>query len=68
MKDFKGKVAVVTGASSGIGRALAERCAKEGMKVVLAGINAENLNKAEQVLSAEGVTVLSVPTDVSKRR
>ena len=66
MKDFKGKVAVVTGASSGIGRALAERCAKEGMKVVLAGINAENLNKAEQVLSAKGATVLSVPTDVSK--
>ena len=66
MKDFKGKVAVVTGAASGIGRALAERCAQEGMKVVLAGINAENLKKTEQVLRAEGAIVLSVPTDVAK--
>ena len=66
MKDFKDKVAVVTGAASGIGRALAERCAQEGMKVVLAGINAENLKKTEQVLRAEGAIVLSVPTDVAK--
>ena len=66
MKDFKDKVAVVTGAASGIGRALAERCAQEGMKVVLAGINAENLKKTEQVLRAEGAIVLSVLTDVAK--
>jgi NAD(P)-dependent dehydrogenase (short-subunit alcohol dehydrogenase family) len=66
VKDFKDKVAVVTGAASGIGRALAERCAQEGMKVVLAGINAENLKKTEQVLRAEGAIVLSVPTDVAK--
>ena len=36
MKEFKGKVAVVTGAASGIGRALADRSAQEGMNVVLA--------------------------------
>ena len=36
MKDFKDKVAVITGAASGIGRALAERCVQEGMKAVLA--------------------------------
>jgi NAD(P)-dependent dehydrogenase (short-subunit alcohol dehydrogenase family) len=66
VKDFKDKVAVVTGAASGIGRALAERCAQEGMKVVLAGINAENLKKTEQVLRAEGAIVLSVSTDVAK--
>ena len=36
MKDFKDKVAVITGAASGIGFALAEHCAREGMKVVLA--------------------------------
>ncbi|HET9922090.1 MAG TPA: SDR family NAD(P)-dependent oxidoreductase, partial [Ktedonobacteraceae bacterium] len=34
VKDFQGKVAVVTGAASGIGRALAEKCAQEGCKVV----------------------------------
>ena len=38
MKDLNGKVAVITGAASGIGRALAERCAREGMKVVLADV------------------------------
>ncbi len=40
MKEFKGRVAVITGAASGIGRGIAERCVSEGMKVVLAGIGA----------------------------
>lgn len=48
MKDFKGKVAVVTGAASGIGRALAERCAAEGMKVMLADIEAAPLAEAAE--------------------
>ncbi len=39
MKVFKDKVAVITGAASGIGRAIADKCAAEGMKVVLADIN-----------------------------
>ena len=43
MKHFKDKVAVITGAASGIGRALAERSAHEGMKVVLADVEAEVL-------------------------
>ena len=43
MKNFTGKVAVVTGAASGIGRALAERCAREGMKVVLADVEEKAL-------------------------
>jgi NAD(P)-dependent dehydrogenase (short-subunit alcohol dehydrogenase family) len=67
MKDFKGKVAVVTGASSGIGFGLAERCAQEGMKVVLAGISEDNLKKAEKEIKKSGATTLVVKTDVSKR-
>jgi NAD(P)-dependent dehydrogenase (short-subunit alcohol dehydrogenase family) len=38
MKEFKNKVAIISGAASGIGRGIAERCAQEGMKVVLADI------------------------------
>ena len=66
MKDFKGKVAVITGAASGIGRALAERAAQEGMKVVLADIEKPVLAQAEQEMKAAGAEVLAVPTDVSK--
>ena len=46
MKDFAGKVAVVTGAASGIGFALAEKCLAEGMQVVMADIEAEALLRA----------------------
>jgi NAD(P)-dependent dehydrogenase (short-subunit alcohol dehydrogenase family) len=66
MKDFKGKVAVITGAASGIGFGLAERCAQEGMKVVLAGINEDTLKKAEKDIKKTGATTLVVKTDVSK--
>jgi NAD(P)-dependent dehydrogenase (short-subunit alcohol dehydrogenase family) len=67
MKDFEGKVAVITGAASGIGRGLAERCVCEGMKVVLADIDEVNLIKTETELKAREGTVLGVRTDVSKR-
>src|SRR5262250_3186315 len=66
MKDFKDKVAVVTGAASGIGRALAERCVQEGMRVVLADVEEPALRQAEQELKASGARVLAVRTDVSK--
>jgi NAD(P)-dependent dehydrogenase (short-subunit alcohol dehydrogenase family) len=66
MKEFKGKVAVVTGAASGIGRGIAERCAREGMKVVLADIEKDALAQAEEEIKATGATVLAVLTDVSK--
>jgi NAD(P)-dependent dehydrogenase (short-subunit alcohol dehydrogenase family) len=66
MKVFKDKVAVITGAASGIGRAIAERCAQEGMKIVLADIEEEALFKAETQMKAGGAAVLAVPTDVSR--
>jgi NAD(P)-dependent dehydrogenase (short-subunit alcohol dehydrogenase family) len=66
MKDFQGKVAVVTGAASGIGRALAEKSAALGMKVVLADVEESALKQAEAELQASGAQVLAVRTDVSQ--
>lgn len=66
MQEFKDKIAVVTGAASGIGRGIAERCAQEGMKVVLADIEISALAQTEQELRAAGAAVLAVQTDVAK--
>lgn len=66
MKTFQGKVAVVTGAASGIGRALAERCVQEGMKVVLADIEEPALLQVSRELTAQGAQILALPTDVSQ--
>ena len=65
MKDFQDKVAVVTGAASGIGRALAGKSAQEGMKVVLADVEESALKQAEEELKASGAQVVAVRTDVS---
>jgi NAD(P)-dependent dehydrogenase (short-subunit alcohol dehydrogenase family) len=59
-------VAVITGAASGIGRALADRGVQEGMKVVLADVEEEALRKAEASIRASGATVLALRTDVSQ--
>jgi NAD(P)-dependent dehydrogenase (short-subunit alcohol dehydrogenase family) len=66
MREFQDKVAVITGAGRGIGRGIAIRCAREGMKVVLAGIGEESLRLAEGDLKAQGAAVRSVQTDVSQ--
>jgi NAD(P)-dependent dehydrogenase (short-subunit alcohol dehydrogenase family) len=66
MKEFRDKVAVITGAASGIGRALAEQCVQEGMKVVLADVDQTALAKTEQELKGPGASILAVRTDVSK--
>ena len=65
MQDLSGKVAVVTGGASGIGRALAERFGAEGMKLVLVDVEHEPLTAATQALEAEGVEVLPQRLDVS---
>jgi len=66
VKEFKDKTAVVTGAASGIGRALAEKFASEGMNVVLADIEEEALASTAREMKEDGATVLAVRTDVSK--
>ena len=66
MKEYRDRVAVVTGAASGIGRALADRFAAEGMKVVLADVEEEALRLAEAEFREKGVDVLGVRTDVSR--
>jgi NAD(P)-dependent dehydrogenase (short-subunit alcohol dehydrogenase family) len=66
MKEFREKVAVVTGAASGIGRALAQRFARAGMKVVLADVEPAALEQAAREIEAAGAAALAVQTDVSK--
>lgn len=64
MADLSGRVAVVTGAASGIGYALAEKWARSGMKVALADIEEDALERAADRLGEIG-KVMAVPTDVS---
>ena len=65
MDDFRDKVAVVTGAASGIGFGLARRFASEGMKVVMADVEEPALKTAADELESDGAEVLPVVTDVS---
>jgi NAD(P)-dependent dehydrogenase (short-subunit alcohol dehydrogenase family) len=65
MDHLEGKVAVVTGAASGIGRAMADCFAAEGMRVVLADIERPALERTVGEMTAGGFDVLAVPTDVS---
>jgi NAD(P)-dependent dehydrogenase (short-subunit alcohol dehydrogenase family) len=65
MELTAGKVAVVTGAASGIGLALAERFARAGLDVVLADVEPAALEAAEQKIAGLGTRTLAVPTDVS---
>ncbi|HEV3367603.1 MAG TPA: SDR family NAD(P)-dependent oxidoreductase [Acidimicrobiales bacterium] len=65
MRDLTGRVAVVTGGAGGIGRAMGERFAREGMKVVLADVEEGALVTATEKLRAEGVEATGVVCDVA---
>jgi len=65
MQDFQGKVAVITGAANGIGKGLAERCAAEGMAVVLADLDRQGLQELSKRFTEQGVAHLALPTDVA---
>jgi NAD(P)-dependent dehydrogenase (short-subunit alcohol dehydrogenase family) len=67
MQDLTNRVAVITGAASGIGKGIAQQLAKEGMKLVLADIEALSLAETERELQATGADTIAVVTDVSKR-
>lgn len=67
MKDFKGKVAVVTGAASGIGLGMARAFAKEGMSVALCDIRADKLDAAVRQVQEMGARAISLAVDVSDR-
>jgi NAD(P)-dependent dehydrogenase (short-subunit alcohol dehydrogenase family) len=68
LENFEGKVAVVTGASMGIGLGLAWRCAREGMKVVLVSSNKERVEQAATDLCRDvpGAVVLPLQADVAQ--
>lgn len=65
MQDFEGKVAVVTGGASGIGRAMGERFGQEGMRVVLADVEEEALAATVAELRRSELEVTGVLCDVS---
>jgi NAD(P)-dependent dehydrogenase (short-subunit alcohol dehydrogenase family) len=65
VQTFSGRTAVVTGGASGIGLAICERLAREGMRIVLADVEAAALSRAVERVEALGVEALGVVTDVS---
>ena len=67
MNDFKGKVAFVTGAASGIGLGMARAFTKVGMRVMMADIEPAALRAAAEQLRSEGATVDTLVCDVSQR-
>lgn len=66
MEDFVGKVAVVTGAASGIGRAMAAAFAAERMRLVLADVESEPLEATAEELRSGGAEVVTILADVAR--
>ena len=65
MQEFQGRVAIVTGAASGIGLALCQVFAEQGMKIVLADVEQEALTAAADSIEALGAECLAAVCDVS---
>jgi len=68
IKDFKDKIAVITGAACGIGRSLAQSFAQRGMKLALVDINKETLSRTAEELRENGTVVMELVVDVSDRK
>jgi NAD(P)-dependent dehydrogenase (short-subunit alcohol dehydrogenase family) len=67
MKDFVGRVALITGGASGLGLGMAEVFAEAGMQIVIADVSAESLAAAESRLKKRGARVLALQLDVTDR-
>src|ERR1700689_4131038 len=66
--DLQGRVAIVTGAGTGMGLAIAHELARAGADIAVLELNKDSSDAAAQALAAEhGVRTLSVPTDVADR-
>ena len=65
MKDLNGKTAIISGGAEGIGFGVAQEMGRQGMNVVLADINVEQLQRAEKSLLEQGIAVLAVALDAA---
>jgi short-subunit dehydrogenase len=65
VRDLQGRRLLITGASGGIGKAVAEQAARAGIRLALAARSAEKLDALARELSAHGAEVIAVPTDVT---
>ena len=66
MSELKGKVAIITGAASGIGLSTANLFAEHGAKLIISDVDKDNLNKLEEGLKKKGTEVFSLIADVSR--
>lgn len=66
MRDFSGKVAVITGGASGVGRCIAHKLAGEGAKVVIADVDAESIERTRAGFAEEGLSVDGMDVDVTQ--
>jgi len=66
VKNLNNKVVVITGSAQGIGYAIAEQCAAEGMKIVMSDIDKDTLATSTDSIAAKDVETLSVKADVGE--